>query len=120
VATAAALATLHVLESQNILANVRAVGKQLANGLATIEGVTEVRQHGLLIGFDLAADVAPAVVGLALDAGFIINAPRPGTIRLAPPLILTAAQAEEFLAALPAILDTATATALPAATPKDA
>ncbi|MFI5085204.1 MAG: acetylornithine transaminase, partial [Actinomycetales bacterium] len=54
VATAAALATLHVLDSQNILANVRAVGKQLANGLATIEGVTAVRQHGLLIGFDLA------------------------------------------------------------------
>jgi acetylornithine/N-succinyldiaminopimelate aminotransferase len=66
--------------------------------------VTEVRGEGLLIGFDLDADVAPAMVTAALDAGFIINSPGPRTIRLAPPLILTIEQADRFLAALPAIL----------------
>lgn len=107
VATAAALATLHALESQNVLANAAAVGEHLRSALAAIPGVTEVRGEGLLIGFDLDADVAPAVVQAALDAGFIVNSPGPRTIRLAPPLILTTAQADAFLSAFPAILQAA-------------
>ncbi len=107
VATAAALATLHVLESQDILAHVRSMGEHLRTGLAGIAGVTEVRGEGLLIGFDLDADVAPGVVTAGLDAGFIVNSPGPRTIRLAPPLILTTEQADRFLAALPALLETA-------------
>ncbi|MFJ6076677.1 acetylornithine transaminase [Pseudarthrobacter sp. NPDC092419] len=107
VATAAALATLHALESQNVLANAAAVGEHLRDGLRAIPGVTEVRGEGLLIGFDLDADVAPAVVQAGLDAGFIVNSPGPRTLRLAPPLILTEAQADAFLAVFPAILHTA-------------
>ena len=107
VATAAALATLHVLENQDVLGHVLAVGEHLRAGLAGIAGVTEVRGEGLLIGFDLDADVAPGVVAAGLDAGFIVNSPGPRTIRLAPPLILTTEQADRFLAALPALLETA-------------
>ncbi|MET3205314.1 acetylornithine aminotransferase [Arthrobacter sp. UYEF6] len=107
VATAAALATLHAIESQRVLENVAAVGDYLRTGLAAIDGVTEVRGVGLLIGFDLDAEVAPAVVTAGLDAGFIVNSPGPRTIRLAPPLVLTKDQAGTFLAALPAILQTA-------------
>ncbi|RAX17353.1 acetylornithine transaminase [Pseudarthrobacter sp. AG30] len=107
VATAAALATLHALESQDVLANATAVGAHLRSALAAVPGVTEVRGEGLLVGFDLDADVAPAVVQAALDAGFIVNSPGPRTIRLAPPLILTTAQTDTFLAAFPAILQTA-------------
>jgi acetylornithine aminotransferase len=107
VATAAALATLHAIESQQVLVNVRAVGEHIRTALAAVDGVTEVRGEGLLIGFDLDADVAPAAVTAGLDAGFIINSPGPRTIRLAPPLILTEEQADRFLAALPVILQTA-------------
>jgi acetylornithine aminotransferase len=107
VATAAALATLHAIESQRVLENVVAVGDYLRAGLAAVDGVTEVRGVGLLIGFDLDADVAPAVVTAGLEAGFIVNSPGPRTIRLAPPLVLTTEQARSFLAALPAILQTA-------------
>lgn len=107
VATAAALATLHAIESQQVLGNVRAVGEHIRTALAAVDGVTEVRGEGLLIGFDLDADVAPAAVTAGLDAGFIINSPGPRTIRLAPPLILTEEQADRFLAALPVILQTA-------------
>ena len=106
-ATAAALATLHAVESQHVLENVRAVGEHLRAALAAVDGVTEVRGEGLLIGFDLDAEVGPAAVTAALDAGYIINSPGPRTIRLAPPLILTEDQADRFLAALPAILQTA-------------
>jgi len=107
VATAAALATLHAIESQQVLDNVSKVGDHLRSALAGVAGVTEVRGEGLLIGFDLDADVAPAAVNAGLEAGFIINSPGPRTIRLAPPLILTEEQADRFLAALPAILQTA-------------
>lgn len=107
VATAAALATLHVLENQHVLDHVRATGEHLRAGLAGIDGVTEVRGEGLLIGFDLDADVAPAVVAGGLEAGFIVNSPGPHTIRLAPPLILTTEQADRFIEALPALLQTA-------------
>jgi acetylornithine aminotransferase len=48
-----------------------------------------------------------AVEAAAREAGFLVNAPAPDVIRLAPPLILTERQAESFVAALPAILDNA-------------
>lgn len=104
VATAAALATLHTLEHQRILENVREVGEHLRLALAGVEGVTAVRGEGLLIGFDLDADVAPALVTAGLENGFIINSPGPRTIRLAPPLILTIEQADRFIQALPVLL----------------
>ena len=43
------------------------------------------------------------MVKAALDAGFIINAPGPRTLRLAPPLIVTTEQLDTFVAALPAL-----------------
>ncbi|GAA5195805.1 acetylornithine transaminase [Arthrobacter gyeryongensis] len=109
VATAAALATLHAIENQGVLENVLRVGAHLQAGLSDVDAVTEVRGEGLLIGFDLDADIAPAMVTAALDAGFIINSPGPHTIRLAPPLILTTEQADRFLDALPGIIKAAAA-----------
>ena len=46
-------------------------------------------------------------MALAREAGFLVNAVQPDAIRLAPPLILTTAQADTFVAALPSILDEA-------------
>ncbi|MET4060117.1 acetylornithine/N-succinyldiaminopimelate aminotransferase [Arthrobacter sp. UYP6] len=107
VATAASLATLHVIESTGLLEKVRDTGAYLRPAIAAVPGVTGVRGEGLLIGFDLADEIAPAAVSAALDAGFIINATGPHTLRLAPPLILTREQADTFLNALPGILASA-------------
>ncbi|MHA7239091.1 acetylornithine transaminase [Arthrobacter sp. TMS1-12-1] len=107
VATAAGLATLHVLETTGALQHASEVGSFLASRLVATEGVTAVRSRGLLIGFDVDGEYAPAAVQAALAAGFIINATGPSTLRLAPPLILTLGQAATFLDALPAILTTA-------------
>jgi acetylornithine aminotransferase len=41
--------------------------------------------------------------------GFLTNAVAPGVLRLAPALVLTDAQVDAFVAALPAALDAATA-----------
>ena len=47
---------------------------------------------------------AKTIESAARDAGFLVNAPAPDVIRLAPPLIITEAQIDEFLAALPGVL----------------
>lgn len=106
VATAAALAVIETIEKEDLLGNAVTVGERLRKGL-TDDRVTEIRGQGLLIGLDLSEDRSAQVTEAALAKGFIINACSPNRIRLAPPLILTADQADEFLGAWPAILDAA-------------
>jgi acetylornithine/N-succinyldiaminopimelate aminotransferase len=106
VAAAAALAVIATIESEGLLENATRVGALLRDGLRC-DHVTEVRGRGLLVGLDLDADVAPAVVEAAMASGVILNACTPRRIRLAPPLVLTADQAGEFLALWPRILERA-------------
>jgi acetylornithine/N-succinyldiaminopimelate aminotransferase len=111
VACAAALAVIDTIESQDILANVNAVGETLADGIARMEHplLTGVRGSGLWLAAVLTADKAPAINKAAQEAGFLVNAVQSDAVRLAPPLILTKAQAREFLDAFPAMLDAAQA-----------
>jgi acetylornithine/N-succinyldiaminopimelate aminotransferase len=106
VACAAALAVLDTIEREDILASVKTVGESLANGIDAIDHplLGGVRGSGLWLAAVLTADSAPAVYVAAQDAGFLVNAVLPDAIRLAPPLVLTQAEAAEFTAALPAIL----------------
>jgi acetylornithine aminotransferase len=55
----------------------------------------------------LTEPAAGQVEAAARRAGYLVNAVQPDAVRLAPPLILRAAEADAFLAALPAILDDA-------------
>jgi acetylornithine/N-succinyldiaminopimelate aminotransferase len=107
VACAAALAVLEVIERDGLLANVSEVGEHLAASLGQISHplVAGVRGAGLWWAVALTAPLAPGVEAMARRAGFLVNAVQPDAIRLAPPLILTAAEADEFTAALPGILD---------------
>jgi len=106
VACAAALAVLDTIEQRSILGNVKIVGDVLASGIeATGHPLLKgVRGSGLWLAAVLTEDKAPAVYQAAQDKGFLVNAVQPDAVRLAPPLILTAAEAREFTAALPAIL----------------
>jgi acetylornithine aminotransferase len=107
VAAAAALAVLDTIESEGLLEHVTDLGHHVREGLAADDRVTEVRGAGLLIGLDLSESLSAEVAAAALDAGFIINNPTPERVRLAPPLVLTEAEADSFLAAWPGLLDTA-------------
>ena len=53
----------------------------------------------------MAEPIAAAVVDAALAAGFVINAPRPDVLRLAPPLIISTAELDSFISVLPSLLD---------------
>ncbi|WP_434691354.1 acetylornithine transaminase [Glutamicibacter sp. Je.9.36] len=107
VACAAGLAVIHTIESQNLLAHVRATGDWLREQLAGVEGIAAVRGAGLLTAFELAAANAPKLVAAALDAGFIVNATDEKTIRLAPPLVITTEQLGTLIAALPQLISAA-------------
>jgi len=106
IACAAALAVLDTIERADLLENVKHVGAVLAHGIEAIDHplLTGVRGSGLWLAAVLAGDHAAAVTTAARQAGFLVNAVQPDAVRLAPPLILTAAEADEFTAALPAIL----------------
>ena len=109
VACAAALAVLDTIESEGLLKNVTEVGDRLAAGIEATGHplVTGVRGSGLWRAITLAAPAAAAVEAAASRAGFLVNAVQPDAIRLAPPLILSAEQADSFTAELPAILSSA-------------
>jgi acetylornithine aminotransferase len=109
VCAAAALAVLKVVDDDDLCSHADAMGKILAHGIESLGHplVDYVRGRGLLRGVVLTAPHAKVVEGTAREAGFLVNAAAPDVVRLAPPLIITEAQIEEFLAALPAILDTA-------------
>ena len=109
VACAAALAVLATIEADGLLAHAAAIGARLVGGLAGIGHplLAGVRGRGLWLAALLARPVAGSVEAACRRAGFLVNAVQPDAIRLAPPLILSAGQADEFLATLPAILDEA-------------
>ncbi len=110
VSAAAALATLRVIERDGLLSNAAEVGRRLAQGTRDLEhaAVTDVHGAGLLIGVDLAGEVAKPLTQSAQTAGFIVNDCSPSRVRLAPPLVLTLDQADTWLSALPPLLDEVT------------
>lgn len=100
-AAAVAGRVLEVIESEAILENVELQSGRLREGILSLESdfVAGVRGAGLLLGIELAphAPAAADIVGAAFEKGLIANAPHPGVIRIAPPLIVGGAQVEEFL-----------------------
>jgi acetylornithine aminotransferase len=102
VASAAALATIGVIERDGLLAHVSEVGAGLRDAVTALQHplVAEVRGEGLLIAIELNRPVAAQVVKRALETGFVVNACTPTTLRLAPPFILTAEQGATFTAFL--------------------
>ncbi|MCX4692476.1 acetylornithine transaminase [Streptomyces sp. NBC_01408] len=107
IACAAGLAVLETVESEGLLAHVLRVGERLRGGIEGLKHplVREVRGAGLLLGIVLTEPVAARVQRAAQDAGFLVNAAGPATVRLAPALTVTADQADALVGALPAILD---------------
>ncbi|MEX7469944.1 acetylornithine transaminase [Mycobacterium adipatum] len=107
VCTAAALAVLQTLAAEDLVAQAGVLGKTISHGVEELQHplVSHVRGKGLLLGIVLTAEKAKAVEAAAREAGFLVNAAAADVIRLAPPLIITDTQIDEFLTALPAVLD---------------
>ncbi|WP_410659922.1 acetylornithine transaminase [Amycolatopsis sp. lyj-112] len=107
---AAGLAVLETIAKDNLNDHVSALGKDIATGIEAIGHplIAGVRGAGLLLGIALREPVSAAVAKAAQEAGYLVNPVAPDTIRLAPPLILSADEAQGFLDALPGALDSTT------------
>jgi acetylornithine aminotransferase len=107
VCCAAALAVLRTIAADGLLDYAARLGKEIAAEVTALRHplIGSVNAAGLLIGIGLTSPVAAAVATAAREAGFLINPAVPDRLRLAPPLVLTEAQAHAFIAAFPAILD---------------
>ncbi len=109
ISCAAALAVLDTIENENLLSSVTAVGEVLAAEISDISDPWLLGQRGVGLwrAIELNQPQASTVERVAREHGFLVNALRPDLIRLAPPLILSAAEAQTFTRALPEILQQA-------------
>ena len=102
---AAAMAVLDTITTENLFNNATERGAQFCEGLASLEGVLEVRGAGLLLGVVLADPIARAVEAAAREAGVLVNAAAPDVIRLAPPLNITPDEVTHSLQRLALAID---------------
>jgi acetylornithine/N-succinyldiaminopimelate aminotransferase len=107
VACAAALAVLATIDSENLLDHVKRIGERIRLGIEALGHplLAEVRGAGLLLGVVLNQNVSTAVANHLRGSGFLTNPVQPNVLRLAPPLILDADQADAFVAALGVALE---------------
>ncbi|WP_010250337.1 aspartate aminotransferase family protein [Acetivibrio cellulolyticus] len=92
---------------KNILENVNIQGDYIVEGLNGIKnefGFKDIRGKGLLIAVDLPCDNAVQVVNECLEDGLLLNAPKPHTLRIMPPLIVSKEDTDEMLKILNGVL----------------
>ncbi|MCW2700669.1 MAG: argD [Blastococcus sp.] len=107
IAAAAALAVLDTIRDEGLLERAKEIEHRFTAAIQGLghAGISGVRGKGALLGVVLTADVAATLEIHLRTAGYLTNAVAPGVIRLAPPLVLSDAQIDAFVAALPAALD---------------
>ena len=105
----AGVETIRIMEEDGLLDNAATVGAHLMAGLQRelghLLGVKDIRGQGLMIGVELAKPCG-VLVGRAADAGLLISVTADSVIRLVPPLILSAAEADEIVALLAPLVTT--------------
>jgi len=100
---AAALATLSIIEEERLMENAVRIGdfirSTLAQRLAGLRGIREIRGKGLMIGIELEQPCSE-LVQQALEKGVLVNVTVDNVIRLLPPLIMKREEAELLISAL--------------------
>ncbi len=96
---AAANAVLDVLGDGALMRNAVAMGERIRGRIAAaLDGdnhVIEIRGRGLMVGIELSVPVTDGAAR-ALDAGVLLNVTGNNVIRLLPPLVIDAAQADHL------------------------
>jgi acetylornithine/N-succinyldiaminopimelate aminotransferase len=96
---AVGLAVIHEMERLDLVGQVRSKGeflRRLLERLAAKHGLRDLRGEGLLQAFDLPVPLGQTLVEAAKGGGLLLNSPRPASIRLMPPLVVTTSEIEEF------------------------
>ncbi|MGB8190983.1 MAG: aminotransferase class III-fold pyridoxal phosphate-dependent enzyme [Chitinophagaceae bacterium] len=99
-ACAAALAVLEVIDDENLIDQAKQRGMYLMNRLKKIEGISNIRGRGLMIGFDVPEELKGLRQNLLFRQNVFTGESKPNVIRLLPSLAITRKQVDEFLEAL--------------------
>lgn len=107
-ATRAALVVLEELMDRGLQQHVVTVGAHFASRLQALAArhpalVREVRGAGVMRGLELTVDAAPVVEG-SRQRGLLVNRTAERVVRLLPPYVVTAAEIDEAVATLDAVL----------------
>ena len=106
-ACTAGLATLDIVESENLCRNATEIGEHIRTSLkrvlAETPGVKEIRGQGLLIGIELDRPCGE-LVKTGLDAGLLINVTADNVVRLVPPLVISRTEADQLVNELAPIM----------------
>jgi acetylornithine/N-succinyldiaminopimelate aminotransferase len=106
-AARAALATLAIMEREDVPARAQRAGERLREQLAKVPGVDHVRGLGLLLAVELTPPAdAKEVAGRLLEGGLIVNAVTPTALRLAPPLLVSDDELDAAVGTIEAVLRT--------------
>ncbi|HLF68187.1 MAG TPA: acetylornithine/succinylornithine family transaminase [Gaiellaceae bacterium] len=103
VACAAARAVVDAIDDE-LLASVRGLGSALAEGMARLSGVLEVRGRGLLLGA-VVDRPSESIVDACRERGLLVLSAGDAVVRLAPPLTIDEGHVEEALATLAEALE---------------
>lgn len=102
-ASAAAFATVSVIEEEHLVEHGRKVGAYFAAGLERLgeyfPRLGRVRGRGLLLGLELPVEGAPAV-DACRQRGFLINCIKGSVLRFLPPLLIQEQEVEALLTCL--------------------
>ncbi|MCS6860311.1 MAG: acetylornithine transaminase [Abditibacteriales bacterium] len=96
-ACAAALATLEVIEEENLVENAAKVGDYFMARLRETDGIAEVRGMGLMIGAQFTQPKAREIQNACIANGLLVNAIGDSVIRFEPPLNITTADVDEAM-----------------------
>lgn len=99
-ACAAALAVLEVIREEQLVENAGDVGTYLMDELKRLEGISEVRGKGLMIGIELSPELNSVKEALLYENRIFTGAAGSNVIRLLPALNITKTEANLFLEAL--------------------
>jgi acetylornithine/succinyldiaminopimelate/putrescine aminotransferase len=100
VVASAALAALELTEDEELLGAVQEQGARLEAGLNELPQVRSVRGRGLMLACEVDVPAHEAVRQALLKERLVVNATGPTTVRLLPPLTVSAQEIDEALARL--------------------
>jgi acetylornithine/N-succinyldiaminopimelate aminotransferase len=99
-ACAAALAVLEVIQEEKLLQQAKSTGDYLINELKAIAGLQNIRGRGLMIGFDVPAELGELRKNLLRKQKIFTGEAKPNVIRLLPSLALGQENAGSFIRAV--------------------
>jgi acetylornithine/N-succinyldiaminopimelate aminotransferase len=112
-ATAVVRKVLEIMERDRLPERAASIGAVLRAALERLDGVASVRGSGLILAAELRPGIDAKAVGAAcLDAGLVVNAITPTSLRLTPALTVSEAHIDEAVGIIDGVLAAVGATAV--------